>query len=541
MKQKIFFLIVISFCLLEITFTNAQSYPPGVTEELFTTIDNRVKEIIDEDLYVTDVLNVDSSLGFELGSHWPDVGIIEDSNELLKSCYVFLASVANYSAIEDSIGGVIGIFKNNQILWHTDNMIKKNYELLKSGYIWSIKDLNRDGSLEIMTSWISRISYDIWSDGGRSPLMYLWIVSWNGTEGIILNDVDNSGVSTLQISSNGVFRLADVEGDGIWEIQGYAYPLNYEDSLHITEYNGFVLRTFSWNGEFYGKWQNTPQPLEDAFYPKDKLDFYVFSSVSNINDSLEYVYSLTNLSSSFQSIDEMALKIDVAVSNLFTTNECWGILYRPDSSAIVLWTSKYIHCYNFINPGDSKVLFSLKTHQETLPTISNFYSKGWNTDNYNYDDIFINSKQKFSISPAYSPVPFDAVNFVDTLLYYNQRAFELDWIANQTTADKYDSLFTTAKILLQGNHVPWVDSTLHTVLEECNADSSANITSEAYALLRFNTEYLLEHLPAVTPPVLTSITPQVILRYVSGGSPPTGLTVTATGENFSDSSVAYFN
>lgn len=58
-------------------------------------------------------------------------------------------------------------------------MIKKNYELLKSGYIWSIKDLNRDGSLEIMTSWISRISYDIWSDGGRSPLMYLWIVSWN--------------------------------------------------------------------------------------------------------------------------------------------------------------------------------------------------------------------------------------------------------------------------------------------------------------------------------------------------------------------------
>lgn len=61
-------------------------------------------------------------------------------------------------------------------------------------------------------------------------------------EGIILNDVDNSGVSTLQISSNGVFRLADVEGDGIWEIQGYAYPLNYEDSLHITEYNGFIFK-----------------------------------------------------------------------------------------------------------------------------------------------------------------------------------------------------------------------------------------------------------------------------------------------------------
>lgn len=43
------------------------------------------------------------------------------------------------------------------------------------------------------------------------------------------------------------------------------------------------------------------------------------------------------------------------------------------------------------------------------------------------------------------------------------------------------------------------------------------------------------------PPVLNSISPAIVLRYLSGGSLPSGLIVTATGNNFSDSSVAYFN
>ncbi|HSD62691.1 MAG TPA: hypothetical protein VLB50_02800 [Ignavibacteriaceae bacterium] len=540
MKYKIF-LSIITIVLFLLESTSAQNYPPGVTAEIFSTIDSNVREYIDDNLYVTDVLNIDSSLGFELGPRWPDVGSIEDPNELLTNSYVFLASVLNYSIIGDSIGGIIGIFRNNQVLWHSNNLIRKNYEPLKSGYIWSIKDMNRDGTLEIMSIWISRASYDIWPDGGKSPLMYLWIISWNGTEGIILNDVDSSGISKIQISSNGLFRLADVEGDGIWEIQGYAYPLNHDDSLHITEYDSFVLRTFSWNGSLYGYWPNTPQPSEDAYYPKDKLDFNIYASVSSNNDSLEYYYSLSNLSTSFQSIEEMALKSDIETTNLFTDNDCWGIKYRSDSSAIILWTSRYTHCYNFINPGESKNLFELIVSHETVPTISRFYSSGWNTDGYNYNDIFLNSKQNFSISPTYYQLPFSGLNFLDTLVYYNQRSYELGWITSQSTADKYDSLFTRAKTLLEGGHIPWVDSTLHSVLLDVDEDSSGNITSEAYALLRYNTEYLLDNLPEVTAPVISSISPPVALPYYARPIEPNVLTITVTGEFFTDSTVAYYN
>ncbi len=42
-------------------------------------------------------------------------------------------------------------------------------------------------------------------------------------------------------------------------------------------------------------------------------------------------------------------------------------------------------------------------------------------------------------------------------------------------------------------------NTLNQVLHDVDQDSTANLTSEAYALLRYNTEYLLNNLPEVTP------------------------------------------
>lgn len=43
------------------------------------------------------------------------------------------------------------------------------------------------------------------------------------------------------------------------------------------------------------------------------------------------------------------------------------------------------------------------------------------------------------------------------------------------------------------------------------------------------------------PPVLSSISPAIALRFFSFGTPPSAITATATGEYFTDSSVVYFN
>ena len=72
---------------------------------------------------------------------------------------------------------------------------------------------------------------------------------------------------------------------------------------------------------------------------------------------------------------------------------------------------------------------------------------------------------------------------------------EFSWITNQTTTNKYDSLFNTAKTQLQQNNNNAARTTLQTALQEVRVDSTDNLTSEAYALLKYNTEYLLENLP----------------------------------------------
>ncbi len=85
--------------------------------------------------------------------------------------------------------------------------------------------------------------------------------------------------------------------------------------------------------------------------------------------------------------------------------------------------------------------------------------------------------------------------WLDTLTSYTTRSHDLGWITTQPTADKYLAFFISAKALLRANNIGAARATLNSVLTSVNQDSSSTLTSEAYALLRFNTEYLLDHLP----------------------------------------------
>jgi adhesin HecA-like repeat protein len=59
-----------------------------------------------------------------------------------------------------------------------------------------------------------------------------------------------------------------------------------------------------------------------------------------------------------------------------------------------------------------------------------------------------------------------------------------------------------ARAGLEQNDIAAVRSTLHKVLTDVNVDSTSNLTGEAYALIRYNTDYLLGQLPQAPPPGL---------------------------------------
>ena len=74
---------------------------------------------------------------------------------------------------------------------------------------------------------------------------------------------------------------------------------------------------------------------------------------------------------------------------------------------------------------------------------------------------------------------------------YVSEARILGWITNQSTADKYTNYMDTVRSQLQNLNLSGARVTLQTVISHVNSDSSSTLTSEAYALIRFNTEYLL--------------------------------------------------
>ena len=99
-----------------------------------------------------------------------------------------------------------------------------------------------------------------------------------------------------------------------------------------------------------------------------------------------------------------------------------------------------------------------------------------------------------TVGPSAPPSLFVPLEFLDTLASYANQSQTLRWIENQTTAKKYLAYFSSTKAHLQQNDRAGALSILQKVLSDAQTDSTRYLTSEAYALIRYNTEYLLGQL-----------------------------------------------
>jgi hypothetical protein len=104
-----------------------------------------------------------------------------------------------------------------------------------------------------------------------------------------------------------------------------------------------------------------------------------------------------------------------------------------------------------------------------------------------------------TLGPQSPPKNFIPTAWCDTISSYISQSQMLSWIHNQTTENKYLGYFTTTKAQLQDNNIAAACTTLQTVLNNANADSTSKLSSEAYALIRYNAEYLMMQLSI--PPI----------------------------------------
>ncbi|HMN25923.1 MAG TPA: hypothetical protein PKE38_15570, partial [Ignavibacteriaceae bacterium] len=384
---------------------------------------------------------------------------------------------SSYSRPDSSI---VGIFSNGSIIWHSEPISLVKLDTIKYGLyhdysipdeIFAIKDINRDGKVDIL----------LMTDA-------LWIISWDGTAGTIINDIDPTDKTSKLLSSD-TYRLIFTNEDDIYEILSYWFdydstyskfpPLNIPTRPYVT---------YGWNGEKYGLWDDVVQIGLNEFPIANKLTGKVSCKVEfmpNEDSSYLFKYTIKNDETSSQNIHQFTLENMTEDKRVYIEDGIWtnGVF---DSSGIN-WGE--VMGSDVVLAGQEKRGFLVKSKK--LPNIKKFYLQAdglriaYSRDlGKPYDPLSVinnirtNSYSGFTIVPSGQPDSLILNNFLDTLLYFNQSSLQLGWIKNQPTANKYDSLFTSAKTQLQQNNNNAARTTLQTVLQEVDIDSTDNLTSE---------------------------------------------------------------
>ncbi|MEW6508428.1 MAG: hypothetical protein AB1432_11845 [Bacteroidota bacterium] len=235
----------------------------------------------------------------------------------------------------------------------------------------------------------------------------------------------------------------------------------------------------------------------------NKIKVIVKADVNRADTTYKYSYKIISDAASEQDVDTyFFIKQAIIDSSKSPTN--WiGPLPHEDVNK-VFWGA--IDSLAMIKPDSSLEGFILYSKGLPIPTVS--YSMGWidvpileeEPDSVENDNIFENSLKGWTIGPKDPPDTHNSMIFLDSLTNYNNQAYSCGWIKQEATKNKYETYLTNAKTLLQQGDSLHARLNLENILRNVDIDSSGAITSEAYALLRYNTEYLLSFLPDVTEP-----------------------------------------
>jgi len=430
---------------------------------------------------------------YEVGHNVFDYLIANSRNDKITDPYGTLRGCVLFSAfkLDESDSMIIGMYRNGSIVW--DNF--PGSKAHGTNNVLYSSDVNDDGEVDILIPEFDR--FLMTREG--SGISYLWIISWNGSRGKFINDIHNiTGKSTV-VTVDDVFDLFDTDGDGVMEIRGLISDVwqKYFPNLNSTTLPNI---TYGWNGSLYGFWPNVTQVPEDEPLPANRFHATVSCRVEKSNNNFNYLYTVGNHPASKQKIEWIGIE---------------GIEDPSGHYAPSPWTSgtsviggrrfsvEFEKARSMIKPGQT--LSGFITQSVALPTIAKYYLQGYsgtvccNTQEQARHNILTNSVRGCTLGTRDTLITFGTLEWCDTLTSYTTQSRSLGWITTQATADKYLAYFNSAQSSLQQSNVASARTTLQQILNSVNVDSSSTLSSEAYALLRYNTEYLLTTLPAAPP------------------------------------------
>ncbi|MBI2619317.1 MAG: hypothetical protein HYW57_04490 [Ignavibacteriales bacterium] len=278
------------------------------------------------------------------------------------------------------------------------------------------------------------------------------------------------------------------------------------------------------SGNYIIRYLGTTQSGQDTmvtltYEPPTAIDPVIQGFVSPTADGKYlYRYRITNGTQAQQNLVEFSLHYDSTVWIESRTPETSWRNY-PRKMRDYSDTGKPKPTYTWVWRGDQGLeatwfIDSCVVISDGLPTITASYSQAktriwaWPAGGPNQKDttasdirmkllrleVYPNANVlRKTIGPKLPPTPFVPLSFLGTLISYKHQAFDLGWIKNHGIATSLDQKLDNAKVQLEKGNNTSARNILEAFVNEVEAlnKQDGQITNEAYALLKFNTEYLI--------------------------------------------------
>jgi hypothetical protein len=221
---------------------------------------------------------------------------------------------------------------------------------------------------------------------------------------------------------------------------------------------------------------------------------------------IKYNYDVLSLPESQQNVNDFRVIFKFKPDSIlerYKMSEWWGP-YVLDNDTLS-WIGWGASDNANIKPNNSLSGFGFLTRY--LPGITDYYAEGDHpipSFEYGMAPDFIPGYDDLTpygpgivgktVGPVLTPDPFIALAFLDTLASYKHQALDLGWIDNQGIATSLDQKLENIKKQLEKGKTKQAINMLNAFLNEVEAQKDKHLTSEAYALLKYNAEYLIQRL-----------------------------------------------
>ena len=166
---------------------------------------------------------------------------------------------------------------------------------------------------------------------------------------------------------------------------------------------------------------------------------------------------------------------------------------RSDGTSIIAGASA--NAYNITSPGlpgIRQLTAAADYDVDTLPVAPPKDPSDLSRYNSDFGAILSNFKFiQLTVGPTAPPADFRSLEFLQTIQSYKEQALRLGWIDNLGIANSLDSKIIAARQAVQAGDNGAARNILNALLNEIEAQSGKHLTSEAVALLKFNTLFLI--------------------------------------------------